>query len=832
MAKALLIGIDGYKLNPLTSAVNDALAFQKQLLDLGLVAPADVTLFTSPPQPGGAAADSKPITDWLYDNIYTRGDALDRFIFYYSGHGILAFSNAAQTRSRTALVPGDVVDLKRDGRLLIDFTELTDVLALTGPQEQLYFIDACRDMPYEQQPDVTSLGWTGKPPGAERAQFSVYAVSPLGKALGARGGMGVMTSFLLEALRGEGLGLEYDSGTFQYVVTMRSLCAHAREKVRQALRNEPAWTQKYQLPTPVGRGPEPQPLRTFAKVEPLPFTVHIVPDAAADQTEVKFSAGNYDLPAQYCYPINRNHEAVHLQPQRHLLIATSTLGTPEPSRQPVDVRVTREITVNLPPGPPPTRGAPVPPAPPAPAPVTDSVVLPATVITSEPAVKYAVAPTVGVIEATTLEPQAEILLESLSPPYESWKSAKHLLQTVAPGSYRLQFRLGPDVFSQQEVFLRAAEHVTVEPPAAVTPLLRETVVGTGEAPAWLQVSESIGPMQAGVLTTLLPIIAIKPFDLAKNLFGQFRDLFDPIPATEFQNRPLSVVLAIDGYQWRAPIPAILNGIRCSVTTPDGSPPVELSALPPLPSRAAGGGMGLQRLYRALTVAPPGSFLFTLRSRELGEFTLASAGLPNRVTVVTAVFRPDGTVDLSQNLLKIPGQAYPADESARFTYGRLLRTLQIGQALYRSGELFQSAVGPTAGESAQQSEFAQLLLDALYAKWTDPILGCMAYYAAAEALARKAPGSETFPTDVLKTAAHNLWTYFPDLPDSGVIYAEEFGGPRPIFRDDLLSGRALPLLAESAWRVARQASEIGLRDSPIVGYSRSIVPEQPWLLRRR
>ena len=47
---------------------------------------------------------------------------MERFIFFYAGHGILAFSNSAQTYTRTALVPADVDDLKRDGRLLIDFT--------------------------------------------------------------------------------------------------------------------------------------------------------------------------------------------------------------------------------------------------------------------------------------------------------------------------------------------------------------------------------------------------------------------------------------------------------------------------------------------------------------------------------------------------------------------------------------------------------------------------------------------------------------------------------------------------------------------------------------
>lgn len=846
MPKALVIGIDEYKQSPLSSAVHDALAFQKQLVDLGLVATADIALFTSPAQPGGAAANSKAISDWLYENIYLRGDTVERFIFFYAGHGILAFSNSAQTYTRTALVPADVDDLKRDGRLLIDFTELLEVLSQTGPEEQLYFVDACRDMPYEQQPDVTSLGWSGKKIGAQRNQSTIYAVSPLGKARGSRNCMGVMTTYLLEGLNGEGLALEYDSGLFQYMVSMRSICAHVREKVRQTLENEPAWTQKYQLPTPVMRGQEPRPLRTFQEVAKAPLTVHIVPDEAAGQTEVKFSAGNYDLGQQYCFPINRNHDTVHLQPQRHLMRATNPWGTPTPSREAVDVRVMHEITISVPPvmplgGEPPPPGMPT-----VPPPVSDAGVQPATVSAKRavllgPELRFEVNPEAddpiwerlipsvpaGIVEATALEAQVEILLESLSPPYESWKATQNLIQTVSPGPYRVQFRLGPDVFSRQELFVRADEHLTVQPLAAITPLLVETVAGGTRAPTALVVSETIGSMQAAVLPTLLPIVAIKPFDLRNELFHQFNSLF-PIPlvdASQFDNRPLSLVLAIDGNSWSAPVSAILRGIRCSVVALDGSHLMELAPLPPLDARTGHEGMGFQRLFRAIGPAPTGSFLITLSSKELGQLTLASAGLKKRATVVTAVFRPDGTVDVSQNLLRIPGVAYPEEYSPSATYGRLLRTLQIGQALYRSGELFKSAVKRDDDYTSTKS----LLFEALHAKWVDPILGCMAYYAAKGALATGEEGTASWYPEILPEAAGNLYRYFPDLPDSRVVYASEFGYKEFESRFDLLSGGSMPLLAESARQLARHAREIGQKDAAVVELARSIVPEQPWLL---
>src|SRR5207247_2218293 len=105
--------------------------------------------------------------------------------------------------------------------------------------------------------------------------------------------------------------------------TMRSVCAHTQDRVREGLLNEPMWTQKYQLPSFSARGPDPQPLRRLDSVDARPLTVHINPDEAAARTAVKFVVGNYELPKEYCYPLNHNHDTVHLEPQRHLMLATS-----------------------------------------------------------------------------------------------------------------------------------------------------------------------------------------------------------------------------------------------------------------------------------------------------------------------------------------------------------------------------------------------------------------------------------------------------------------------------------------------------------------------------
>lgn len=126
---ALVIGIDDYKGRPLTSAVNDAMAFRSALLEHALVPEADIRLLTSPVISKALAATSENLRDSLY-TYYANGAGLDRFYFYFAGHGLLAYSNSANTRTRTALLPCDVEDLDKDGSLLLDFTELMDVLSV------------------------------------------------------------------------------------------------------------------------------------------------------------------------------------------------------------------------------------------------------------------------------------------------------------------------------------------------------------------------------------------------------------------------------------------------------------------------------------------------------------------------------------------------------------------------------------------------------------------------------------------------------------------------------------------------------------------------------
>src|SRR5207249_39106 len=71
--------------------------------------------------------------------------------------------------------------------------------------------------------------------------------------------------------------------------------------------------------------------------------------------------------------------------------------------------------------------------------------------------------------------------------------------------------------------LAANQAVEISPTVEDSPLVAEALA---EPPgmASVQLSESIGPMQSGVLPTMLAILGIKPFDTSGELFQRYTDL--------------------------------------------------------------------------------------------------------------------------------------------------------------------------------------------------------------------------------------------------------------------------------------------------------------------
>ena len=146
-------------------------------------------------------------------------------------------------------------------------------------------------------------------------------------------------------------------------------------------------------------------------------------------------------------------------------------------------------------------------------------------------------------------------------------------------------------------------------------------------------------------------------------------------------------------------------------------------------------------------------------------------------------------------------------------------LILGQRLYESNELVERGV-----ESASEPPL-QVLDELLKAKWTDPVLGCMAYYAWDDAMRRRLPAAEGVAPTYSERTARNLLAYFGDLPDARVIGALAELPEAPGLEDALRPGE-VPVLARSL-RVAAHAGGPGAE--PLRRWAAHVAPESPWSL---
>ena len=228
-----------------------------------------------------------------------------------------------------------------------------------------------------------------------------------------------------------------------------------------------------------------------------------------------------------------------------------------------------------------------------------------------------------------------------------------------------------------------------------------------------------------------------------------------------------------------------------------------------------GDVGWARVSHGAVIAPGPSFFVNIASPLVGRFECAVASLPGRVSVLTLILRPDGRLDSAQHILRLPGKHY--DEPVEHVpYGVMVRQLTLGQRLYESGELVERA-----GKGYTP------LMELLYAKWTDPLLGCMAYYAWADAIAGTGPSEARSMAD---QTAQNLLRYFGELPDARVAAALALPDQRDTLIDGLLTENAVPVLARSCRELASEAVARGKDGADVVGWATRIPLTDPWTRR--
>jgi hypothetical protein len=771
-AVAVIVGIDAYKQQPLTSAVNDANAVRDALIRLGSLAERDVTLLTSKSR--GPTRDA--IRDALYA-VYKSGDTYDQLYFYFAGHGLLAPADPARGVMHTAIVPSNVRDLEVDADKLIDVIELVQYFQFAGPREQFFMIDACRDLVFDKDPpNLPRISWSAEPQdGRQRAQAILWAVPPRGRAAGTKDGAGVMSRHLVRALGGDPASLDWSDELQSRVVTPSSVHRYVRSMVLKGLVGKPLWQRDYMTPLLDSGGAEGCVLLQVENPGQLDLTVQIEPTQAAVNTEVWLMLRGNRL-HEPTWPPHLSSEAVQVPPDRYRVRAqhksAGTLVTSDPEI--IDVRERSDVVVRV--GPP--TGA-WPDRPIEPGPGTARSLPGHKEEFGGPPGQPLPTPAETALTLTAQERLAVADVQGLDPPYTSLVAEKLPWRgPLRPGAYQVRFRMGNEVFSQTIIELEPGQVAEVDASAAVSPLVEDTIGWQGPGQSVI-ISESMGPLQANILPTMLAVMGIKPFDQSGELFSQFTGIIESRSPEEFGDRPLSLIVAVEGATW--PVATQDVGEMISAEIVDGT----AEQIPLRTVRSHGTSAGV--MLTGLTAAPPRPFSVILTSPFIGQLTIASASLPNRATVMTAVLRSDGSSEIGQHILRLPGRIY-REPVLDIPYGRLLRELQLGQQLYKGGELYDLGTG----------DRDELLNGVLNAKWTDPILGCMAYYALADEARRSADPERMLPRQQL--VAKNLLSYFPELPDARIIARLEHI-PAPPAADS--SGTAeMPVLARSVREVVR------------------------------
>lgn len=796
--RALVVGVDDYPANRLENAVSDAVTVRATLLALGLVAEHQVKLLTSPRV---SESDGEATYDEIageLEKLYRDGEDVERFIFYFAGHGLLAFKDVGMSQPGTAILPADVGDFEANAHKLIQLDELLGYMRLTGPREQLYFIDACRDLPYRKHPASSSLSWGGRTPGYTRRQAVLYAVSELGQA-NELDGRGRMTGHLVNALQARGCALDYDVKQDAYVVTMESIRNFVCNRIAEELGGRGVDLARA-LPSLDGRDPRPEAVRVVSEPPRRELTVHVVPDAAAASTKVLVGPDGETVIASW--PPSPNHTSVTLPPRLHRLRARSTIGTTDPDNCCIDVREKDEATVRVSragPGDEGPRVTTVPRRPTPPDRRREDLAYTYELTYRPRMAPPPSGPGPGRLRVTGRDGIAGIDVIGLEPPYLRHSGLGDVDLQLPPGGYRVNFRFGLDVLASIDAYVDSGERVNVQAPESDA--YRYRLSGPGLSTLQLQL---IGYAPFARREAMPPELPELPGDLRQAASGMAR----PVVVVTAGD-PAQVTLAAEPGATRLDVePEPTAEPTFGVALDDRRQEARFAALEPFETPLGSAAI-------ALLEAPGGLFEVQVSGDLPQAVGVASASLQDRVTVLTLRRTALGRLIVTQNLF--PLRQPPPRPSNPRPYSELLASqLVIAQRLYESGELIEAVAGGHVDEL-------------LYGKWTDPIFGCLGVYASED----QAPAER--PRDLLRTASRNLHAYFGALPDAEIAATvvprgKEQKRLRSSLMQSLLDSNAAPLLARSAQLLAAYATETGQGDHAAVDRYAQIPAGQMWNLR--
>jgi caspase domain-containing protein len=305
---AVVIGVDEYGHDDLrlSAAVADAEMFCKWVVDAnGGNVPREnlrLLLARSRDRPEGSQKERAPTKDNIVtainEVVTASGGVGERLYFFFAGHGITA---RVANRDESAIVTPGFDELHPDHSLAI--RSLTEFFETTQFQDQFFFVDACRDIPWRDR-EFEIGRWPiprrrnpGQPPVQ---QFILYATSP-GLTAAEVGwpeeAIGAFTEVLMAGLGGHGRAKAWSWERNCYEVRWEKLATYVKTAMEQKAHptrpppGMPPGGWPIQVPQDAGsRGVAGRDrdalLASFPRFDPLKLTVLLKADAKYDEAEV------------------------------------------------------------------------------------------------------------------------------------------------------------------------------------------------------------------------------------------------------------------------------------------------------------------------------------------------------------------------------------------------------------------------------------------------------------------------------------------------------------------------------------------------------------------
>ena len=789
---ALIIGINNYEKDnyKLGGAVNDAAAFLKWCRDpAGGAVPAENINLLLDPQPGEtvppdliAGTQTSPqatrtAASKAISNLLQRSNSVgERFFFYFAGHGLTARSNGAD-------IP--CICLRDfDPEVTTNSLSLTSIFErfhATRFQEQYFFIDACRNVPFYTEFQVSDFDRPVAATAPPYPQFIAYATQPRNTAQelvqpGYEGG--AFTQVLIDALKGRAAAKQWDAVNGKYLVRWNSLFAYISTAVTRMNLAATAGATRglIQSPRQFGeRGPENPVLGEFPEgnFRPERLEVDFNPRPATHEVSLVVAETGV-MPEVYPAPLSAVPWVKELPPRIYSVVAKSQTYQTRRRMELVELYDTLPVTIDL---------VAIPPTPPASISrgITEETPPPidpfSRHITLSPAagvdpsaprapgsapqdweapVHRGALPGFRIREPPKLDPRPRGItspdpLVQLEIGHESG-----LLMNAGRGTVLLPSDRSPGYYRARMVTPEGEPHETLVELAAdgegdpfvltpddpLTPGA-EWAAAAAHMPTHdglIMPSEAIGSAAFVRLSTLLALAA-----------GAWAEGTHGTPGNRLRQIPLPpLTLAREIDDTTGGIQVLLgdellqlrwNTTRLTVTPLEGGPtqPLQVRPSPTQPSIAA-----------AELPLATGAYWLEINAPSVASFKLPLTVLPNRISLITLTQKPDSGIDLHQYSLLVtpPGFAVPdalLDPQFREARFAALRRVELMQRTYARGRT-----------SASRPDVQGLLQEG----WSDPIAGCLGGYL----LSRLGRAEELAPL------AANLRQRFPSAPDAWVLGA--------------------------------------------------------------